>query len=234
MTVFSDKQLSLVENIQPFKSEIIIDTLEDNKYLININLYTDFPSSLPKFQFDVRYPLTSIDVLWSSRSWSNSSFINIPNYSRLQSDYNVVSGLTNRDNNRITMASFDNFGSRYTGIDIKKDAVSLVFSFNFFKTSVPDAEILEYKAQILVDLTDKQYSKSIRECIQWRLDKRRSHSYSKDRFIAASGLFAADCHQLNPLWNRSFVKPAFQFNERLTMCRFQRIATMPILIFAIR
>lgn len=168
---FSDKQLSLIGDIQPFKSEIIIDTLEDNKYLININLYTDFPSSLPKFQFDVRYPLTSIDVLWSSRSWSNSSFINIPNYSRLQSDYNVVSGLTNRDNNRITMASFDNFGSRYTGIDIKKDADSLVFSFNFFKTSVPDAEILEYKAQILVDLTDKQYSKSIRECIQWRLDK---------------------------------------------------------------
>jgi alpha-galactosidase len=168
---FGVKQLSLVGDIQPFKSEIIIDTLEDNKYLINLNLYTDFPSSLPKFQFDVRYPLNSIDVLWSSRSWSNSSYINIPNYSRLQSDYNVVSGLTNKDNNRITMATYDNFGGRYTGIDIKKDADSLVFSFNFFKTSVPDAEILEYKAQILVDLSEKQYSKSIRECIQWRLDK---------------------------------------------------------------
>ena len=168
---FGENQFSLIGDIQPFKSEILIDTLDDHKYLINLSLYTDFPSALPKFQFDIKYPRSSIDVLWSSRSWSNSSFIDIPNYSRLQSDYNVISALTNKDNNRITMATYDNFGSRYTGIDIKKEADSLVFSFNFFKTSVPDVEILEYKAQFLIDLSEKQYSESIRECIQWRLDK---------------------------------------------------------------
>lgn len=168
---FGEKQLSLIGDIQPFKSEIRIDTIDESKYLINLILYTDFPSALPKFDFQIKYPKNSVSILWSSRSWSNSSYINIPNYSRLQSDYNVVSALTNDDKNRLTMASWDDFKNRFTGIDIKKDFDSLVFVFNFFNTSVPDAEVLEYKAQILIDLQEKQFSKSIRECIQWRLDK---------------------------------------------------------------
>ncbi|HNW50303.1 MAG TPA: alpha-galactosidase [Prolixibacteraceae bacterium] len=170
-TSFRIDALSISGDVQPFKAEIRIDTLDVSLYLINLTLYTDFPSPLPPFKFNIKYPQNQIDALWSSRSWSSNSFINIPNYSRLQSDYSVVSGLTNDSKNKITISAWDLFKSRYTGIDIKKESDSLVFSFNFFNTSVPDAELLEYKVQILMDLRDNTYSKTVRECIQWRLNQ---------------------------------------------------------------
>jgi alpha-galactosidase len=164
-------QFSIAGDVQPFNTEVRVDTLEENLYLINLTLYTDFPSPLPSFKVNIKYPQNKIDALWSSRSWSSNSYINIPNYSRLQSDYNVVSGLTNSSKNRISLSVFDNFKSRYTGIDIKKETDSLVFSLNYFNTSVPDAELLEYKAKILLDLRNENYSKTVRSCVQWRLDQ---------------------------------------------------------------
>jgi alpha-galactosidase len=168
---FRSDQLSITGDIQPFNSEIRIDTLSENLFLINLTLYTDFPSALPSFNFNVKYPKNKIEALWSSRSWSSNSFINMPNYSRLQSDYSIVSGISQKSKNSITLASFDIYKSRYTGIDIKRETDSLVFSFNFFNTSVPDAELLEYKVKILLDLRDETYSKTVRESVQWRLDQ---------------------------------------------------------------
>lgn len=176
---FQINQFSIIGDVQPFHSEIKIDTLAENLYLINLTLYTDFPSALPAFKFNVKYPRNMIDALWSSRSWSNNSFIDIPNYSRLQSDYNVLSALTQNSKNRITLATYDNFKSRYTGIDVKKDVDSLVFSFNFFNTSVPDAELLEYKVKVLLDLRDENYSKTIRESVQWRLNQENNSAITK-------------------------------------------------------
>jgi alpha-galactosidase len=176
---FRAKQLSVAGDVQPFKTEFKIDTLEENLYLINLTLYTDFPSVLPSFKFNIKYPRNKIDALWSSRSWSTNSFINIPNYSRLQSDYNIISGITQNSFNRITLATFDNFKSRYTGIDIKEVPDSLLFSLNFFSTSVPDAELLEYKTQILLDLRDENYSKTVRESVQWRLNKENNFAITK-------------------------------------------------------
>lgn len=165
------EQLQVVGDIQPFNQEIKIDTLGENVYLINLNLYTDFPSSLPKFEFHIKYPQALIHSLWNSRTWSNSSYINIPNYSRLQSDYSIISALTSTSQNRITISTFDDFKSRFTQIDIKQIPDSLVFSVNFFNDATPDAEILEFKVQILVDLAQQQFSKSIRNTAQWRLDQ---------------------------------------------------------------
>jgi alpha-galactosidase len=176
---FRSNQFSLLGDVQPFNSEIRVDTLEENLFLINLTLYTDFPSALPSFKFNIKYPQNKIDALWSSRSWSNNSFINIPNYSRLQSDYNLVSGISNESKNRITISVFDNFKSRYTGIDIKKETDSLVFVLNYFNTSVPDAEVLEFKAKILIDLRDENYSKTVRSGIQWRLDQEDQSAISK-------------------------------------------------------
>jgi len=170
---------SVEGDVQPFKTEIRVDTLAENLYLINLTLYTDFPSALPSFKFNIKYPQNQINSLWSSRSWSSNSFINIPNYSRLQSDYSIVSGLTNDSKNRLTLSTFDNFKSRYTGIDIKKETDSLIFSFNFFNTSVPDAEVLEFKAQILLDLRDESFSKTVRESVQWRLDQEDNTAITK-------------------------------------------------------
>jgi alpha-galactosidase len=176
---FHSEQLSITGDIQPFNSEIRIDTLSENLFLINLTLYTDFPSALPSFNFNVKYPKNKIEALWSSRSWSSNSFINMPNYSRLQSDYSIVSGISQKSKNSITLASFDIYKSRYTGIDIKRDADSLVFSFNFFNTSVPDAELLEYKVKILLDLRDETYSKTVRESVQWRLDQEDNTAITK-------------------------------------------------------
>ncbi|MBN1926666.1 MAG: hypothetical protein JW798_12600, partial [Prolixibacteraceae bacterium] len=176
---FSINQVEIEGNVQPFNTEIRIDTLETGKYIINLSLYTDFPSALPGFKFNIKYPRKYIDVLWSSRTWSNNSFINIPNYSRLQSDFNVVSALSENNKNRITLASFDNFESRYTGIDIQHNADSIIFSLNYFQHSVPDAELLEYKTQIFVNLHDTIYSSAIRESSQWRLDLQDHSSLKK-------------------------------------------------------
>jgi alpha-galactosidase len=176
---FRAEQFSISGDVQPFKTEIKIDTLSENLYLINLTLYTDFPSGLPSFKFNIKYPQNKIDALWSSRSWSNNSFINIPNYSRVQSDYTIVSGLTFSSKNRITVSTFDNFKSRYTGIDIKKETDSLVFSFNFFNTSVPDAELLEYKVKVLLDLRNENYSKTVRQSVQWRLDQENNSAITK-------------------------------------------------------
>lgn len=176
---FSLNQVEVTGNVQPFNTEIRVDTIDEFKYIINLSLYTDFPSALPSFQFNIKYPLKLVDVLWSSRTWSNQSFINIPNYSRLQSDYNVVSALSQNNKNRLTLATFDNFEGRYTGIDIQRDADSIVFSMNYFQHSVPDAELLEYKTQIFVNLCDTVYSDAIRECAQWRLDKQDHSSLKK-------------------------------------------------------
>jgi alpha-galactosidase len=176
---FRLEQLSIAGDVQPFKTEIRVDTLNEDLYLINLTLYTDFPSALPSFKFNIKYPKDKIDELWSSRSWSSNSFINIPNYSRLQSDYSILSGLTQSSKNRITLSTYDNFKSRYTGIDLKKENDSLVFSFNFFNTSVPDAELLEYKVKVLLDLRDENYSKTVRESVQWRLDQEKQSSITK-------------------------------------------------------
>ncbi|MDA3929986.1 MAG: alpha-galactosidase, partial [Prolixibacteraceae bacterium] len=120
-----------------------------------------------------------IHSLWSSRTWSNDSYISIPNYSRLQSEYNVISGLSKDSKNRVTVATFDDFESKYTQVDIKQLQDSLVFSFNFFNKTAPDAEILEYKAQILVDLSNKQFSNSVRNTAQWRLDQEKKNAVTK-------------------------------------------------------
>jgi len=172
-------QFSIVGDLQPFNSELKIDTLGDNLYLLNLTLYTDFPSALPSFNFTIKYPRNLVNSLWSSRTWSSNSFINIPNYSRLQSDMSIVSGISAVDKNVITLASFDDFKSRYTGIDVLRENDWLLFTFNFFKTSSPDAELLEYKVKILLDLRDEQFSKSIRESVQWRLDKENNTSITK-------------------------------------------------------
>jgi alpha-galactosidase len=164
-------QLQLVGDIQPFNQEIRIDTLGENIYLINLSLYTDFPSSLPKFEMYVKYPQKLVHSLWNSRTWSNNSFINIPNYSRLQSDLTVVSALTSTSQNRITLATYDDFKGRFTQVDIKQLPDSLVFSINFFNDAAPDAEILEFKVKVLVDLSSQQFSQSIRNTAQWLLDQ---------------------------------------------------------------
>ncbi|HQN93103.1 MAG TPA: hypothetical protein PLQ09_03220, partial [Prolixibacteraceae bacterium] len=111
---FDSSQLSIEGDIQPFNSQITIDTLGENLLLLNLTLYTDFPSALPSFAFKIKYPRNLIGSLWSSRTWSSNSYINIPNYSRLQSDVSVVSGIGATDNNVITLATYDNFASRYT------------------------------------------------------------------------------------------------------------------------
>lgn len=175
----SDNLFHIVGDLQPFNTEIKIDTLDENVYLINLSLYTDFPSYLPQFQFEFKYPQKLINSLWSSRTWTNESFINFPNYSRLQSDYNIVSGLNAKSQNRITLTTFDDFQSRFTQIDIKTMPDTLVFAFNFFNRVAPDAELLEYKAQMLVDLSEKQYSECIRSAAQWRLDKEGNKSITK-------------------------------------------------------
>ncbi|HPR32642.1 MAG TPA: alpha-galactosidase [Prolixibacteraceae bacterium] len=176
---FSLQQTSVLGDIQPFQTEIRMDTLNENQYLIHLSLYTDFPSPLPGFQFRIKYPRAYIDALWSSRTWTNNSFINIPNYSRLQSDYSLISALAGSNENRVTLVSYDNFQSRYTGIDVLRESDSIVFSFNFFQHSVPDAEILEYKAQILLDFRDIHYSDVIRQSMQWRLDQEDHASLQK-------------------------------------------------------
>jgi alpha-galactosidase len=172
-------KFSVIGDVQPFKTEIKIDTVEENLYVVNLSLYTDFPSSLPPFQLNIKYPKKFINVLWSSRTWSTNSYIVIPNYAKLQSDYNIVSASTKSSKNRMTLASYDMFGSRYTGIDIGLDRDSVKFIFNFFKDAVPSAEVLEFKTQILVDLRDMQFSKSIRGTAQWRLDKEGPKTISK-------------------------------------------------------
>jgi alpha-galactosidase len=172
-------QFYLDGDIQPFNSEIKIDTLAENLFLLNLTLYTDFPSALPSFAFTIKYPKSAINSLWSSRTWSSNSYINIPNYSRLQSDLSVVSGISANDQNILTLASFDNFKSRYTGIDVLGVNDSLAFTFNFFKSTSPDAELLEFKVQILVDLRQEQFSKAIRESVQWRLDQENNAAITK-------------------------------------------------------
>ena len=166
----SVNQFAIVGDVQPFNTELRIDTLSEGLYIVNLTLYTDFPSALPPFEFDIKFPKKFIDGLWSSRSWTSNSFLNIPNYSRLQSDYSVICAFRNNDKNSMTLATYDNYKSRYTGVDIKTKPDSVIFAFNFFKTSVPDAELLEYKAQILLNLQKNHYSKVIRESVQWRLD----------------------------------------------------------------
>jgi alpha-galactosidase len=177
--MLDSSQFSIIGDIQPFHSEITIDTLDVNLLLVNLTLYTDFPSSLPSFSFIIKYPQKYITSLWSSRTWSSNSFINIPNYSRLQSDLSIVSGIARSSDNVITLATFDNFKSRYTGIDIQREPDSLLFAFNFFKTSVPDAELLEFKVKILIDLREEQFSKSVRESVQWRLDQEDNSAITK-------------------------------------------------------
>lgn len=176
---FSMDYVSVVGDVQPFNTEIVIDSLGNNKFILNVNLYTDFPSSLPKFELHIKYPRKLIFSLWSSRTWSNMSYLNLPNYSRLQSDYNIVAALTRDSRNRIAFASFDDFKSKYTQIDVKELGDSLLFSFNFFNNAVPDAEVLEYKAKILIDLSNDQFSNAIRETAQWRLDQEKHESVTK-------------------------------------------------------
>jgi alpha-galactosidase len=176
---FNQSFLSIEGDIQPFNTEIKIDTFGEDRFLVHLSLYTDFPSSLPQFQMKIKYPMTSVHSLWSSRTWSNQSYINIPNYSRLQSDYNIVSAMSKLSKNRITVATFDDFESDFTQIDIKQAPDSLVFSFNFFNDAVPDAEILEYKATVFVDLSDQQFSRTIRDASQWRLDQEGNKTITK-------------------------------------------------------
>ncbi|MDA3879956.1 MAG: alpha-galactosidase [Prolixibacteraceae bacterium] len=167
---FSLDMISIGDDIQPFNSEVTIDTISENKYIINLNLYTDFPSLLPRFRFDIKYPRKLVHALWSSRTWSNQSFITIPSYARLQSEYNIVSAMAKNSQNRISLASIDDFNSQYTQIDIKEVGDSLVFSFNYFNDVLPDAELLDYSAKILVDFSDDNYSNTVREASQWRLN----------------------------------------------------------------
>jgi alpha-galactosidase len=167
---FSTNMFSLEGDIQPFNSEIRIDTLEKNKFLINLTLYTDFPSLLPRFKFNLKYPRKLAHALWSSRTWSNSSYLTIPNYARLQSEYNIVSVVERNSKNRLTMATIDDFQSQHTQIDVTEEGDSLVFSFNFFNDILPDAELLEYSAKILVDMSDNHFSNTVRSTSQWRLD----------------------------------------------------------------
>ena len=83
------------------------------------------------------------------------------------------------DNNVITLATYDNFASRYTGLDVQREKDSITFVMNFFNTSSPDAELLEFKVQVLVDMRSGQYSKSIRESMQWRLDQENNSAITK-------------------------------------------------------
>lgn len=170
---------AIIGDIQPFESEIRVDTLEEGLYLLHLSLFTDFPSGLPKFQFQLKYPQKQIGSLWSSRTWSSGSFVNIPNYARLQSDENIISGHTNNSTNRITLASTDQFDGRYTGIDIGIEKDSLLFVFNFFKSTQPDIELLEYKDQIIIDLRDQHFSKTVRETSQWLIDQRGESMVTK-------------------------------------------------------
>lgn len=176
---FDANMISILGDIQPFNTEVRIDTIDDHKFLINLTLYTDFPSALPKFEMHIKYPQNLIHSLWSARTWSNLSFINLPNYSRLQSDYSIVSALTQESQNRVTFATYDDFESRFTQIDITQVLDSLMFSFNFFNDAVPDAELLEYKAQILVDFSGNHYAQTVREAAQWRLDQDKRKKITK-------------------------------------------------------
>ncbi|MBN1767783.1 MAG: alpha-galactosidase [Prolixibacteraceae bacterium] len=175
----STEMFSIEGDMQPFNSEIRIDTIDENKYVINLNLYTDFPSLLPRFQFSIKYPRKLVHGLWSSRTWSNQSFITIPNYARLQSEYNIVSAIAKNSQNRISLASFDDFYGQYTQIDIKEVGDSIEFSFNFFNDILPDAELLDYTSKIFVDFSSDNYSNTIRSAAQWRLDFDNKKAISK-------------------------------------------------------
>lgn len=176
---FDMNAMSLHGDIQPFNQEIRVDTLGEGRYLINLTLYTDFPSSLPKFELHYNYPQKLIHTLWNSRTWSTLSEITQANYARLQSDYSIVSVLDHKSQNRATFTMHDQFESRFSQIDIRRVADSTVFVFNFFNDAAPDAEILEYNAQIIIDFSESNYSSCIRDLSQWRLDKEESRAITR-------------------------------------------------------
>lgn len=169
----------IVGDIQPFNKEVRIDTVGDNQYLISLTLYTDFPSALPKFEFHYKYPIKLVHTLWSSRTWSTESEITLANYARLQSDRNVMSAVDYKSQNRITSTIHDQFEGRFTQIDLKQSNDSISFVFNFFNTLAPDAQLLEYKAEIMIDLSPRNYSNTVRDLSQWLLDHENTQAITK-------------------------------------------------------
>lgn len=176
---FSPEKIKLVGDIQPFMQEVKIDTLEADRYLVHVNLYTDFPSSLPKFNIEIEYPRANVYNLWSSRNWSTNSYMTIPNYASLVSDYNVVSAISKNSDNRLTITVNDDFKGNYVGISVKQKTNTVSFNLGYFSDKAPDAEILEYKSTILLDLREVQFSSVVRESAQWLLDKEGSRKITK-------------------------------------------------------
>lgn len=176
---FSLDKVKIIGDIQPFMSEVKIDTINSNQYLIHLNLYTDFPSALPKFHVEIEYPRSNVHHLWSSRNWSTNSYITIPNYASLVSEYNVVSAISSTSDNRITLTAHDDFMGNYIGISVKQRPNTVIFNLDYFYDNAPDAEILEYKSTIFLDLREIQFSHVVRESAQWLLDKQPTKKVTK-------------------------------------------------------
>lgn len=173
---FSLTDIEVEGDIAPFKYQIELDSLQSNVYIVQVKFTTDYPSKLPVFKLNINYPKDLVDVLWSSRSWSSNSFITVPNYSRLQSDYNIVTALSRDNENRLTIATFDDFQGKYTAININYKYRYMQFSLGHFEKSLPESDLLNYTTTVILDYRNQPYSKSVRAVADWRIRKDRKYN----------------------------------------------------------
>ena len=168
---FTLNDVSVSGDLSPFKYTLKLDTIQANFYRLQIRFTTEYPSKIPSFKVNINYPKELVDALWSSRSWSSESYITVPNYSRSQSDYNIVTAMSRNDENRLTIATHDDFDAKYTSIDINYRYRYMQFSLGHFQKSYPETEVESYVSTILLDFRNQPYSKSIRDASEWRIRK---------------------------------------------------------------
>ena len=168
---FSLSDVSVSGDIKPFKYSLVLDSIQPNYYILRVIFETEYPTKIPPFKVNINYPKELVDALWSSRSWSSKSYITVPNYSRLQSDYNIITALSRNSENRLTLATYDQFDAKYTSIDINYKYRYMEFTLEHFEKSYPETEVSRYVSTIVLDYRNQPYSQSIREVSDWRIRK---------------------------------------------------------------
>ncbi len=179
---FSINDIEIEGDLAPFTYEIELDSFQTNFYIVRVRFTTDYPNKLPEFKLNINYPKDLVDALWSSRSWSSKSFITVPNYSRLQSKYNIVSAISRENKNRLTIATFDDFEGKYTSININYKYRYMQFSLGHFEKSIPESDLLSYTTSIILDFRNQPYSNSIRNAADWRIGKDKKYKVPDNDF----------------------------------------------------
>ncbi|MCL3782481.1 hypothetical protein EMN47_19025 [Prolixibacteraceae bacterium JC049] len=169
---FDREKISLHGQMGSFTPHYSVHEIDSFIYLIKFQIESDFPAIPPQFKMKLAFPRKDIYTLWSSETWSNNSYFNLPNYDKAATPYGIVSAITKEDKNRFTYTCKDDNNDKFLALFVEEKVDTMYFNLNFFVDNPPVTNILDYDAEIRIDLRNVNYVEAIADAASWRIEQK--------------------------------------------------------------